>query len=89
MLLGILCVIPFGANVAIAAGDDPLEKGASWKRLDTLEIATALRRDLDLTGVLPAEMDQAAEGMLAAIERDDVDPFGRICFGSRSRHWLS
>ncbi len=67
-----------------AAGDDALQRQASWQPYDATQIATMLRSALDELGVLPAEMDRVAEGFLAAVEQEDADPLDAFVEASRS-----
>tara|TARA_R110002049_G_scaffold72490_1_gene186979 strand:- start:74242 stop:75294 length:1053 start_codon:yes stop_codon:yes gene_type:complete len=56
------------------AADDSLERQASWTMHDASAMSSMLRSALDDLGIVPHQIDQAAEQFLTFIERDDVDP---------------
>ena len=77
IIVGTACCAP-------AAGDDALERRASWQAYDATQIVTMLRSSLDELGVAPAEMDRVAEDFLAAVEQEDIDPLDAFIQSSRS-----
>ena len=60
--------------VGVAVADDALEHQASWTLYDASQMAQMLRSGLDELGVVPDQIDRAAERFLALIESEDADP---------------
>ena len=75
--LPMLCLagwLAFQPNGPAISADDALEHQASWQVYDAAAMSSILRSSLDELGVIPNQIDQAAERFLTRIERDDVDP---------------